>query len=116
MGVAPGARAGPGKFRPLDSALRLRAGAALCAARGAWLGWDCRATTGRFMVWSRMTMRFWNSASVALHATLNRMPAAMVFHVCVISGCCVILNLPVALLVGEALQRKTQSATHWRTW
>ncbi len=58
-----------------------------CAVCGAWLGsgWGCRATTGRFMVWSRMMMRFWNSASVAVHATLKRMPqyddATMVFHV-----------------------------------
>ena len=69
---------------------------------GAWLGsgWGCRATTGRFMVWSRMMMRFWNSASIAVHATLRRMSqhddATMVFHVYFISGCCVILNLPAA--------------------
>ena len=42
------------------------------------------------MVWSQMMMRFWNSASVAVHATLRRMSqkddAAIVFHVCLISG------------------------------
>ncbi len=36
-------------------------------------------------MWSRMMMRFWNSASVAVHATLRRMSqnddATMVFHV-----------------------------------
>ena len=51
-------------------------------------------------MWSRMVMRFWNSASVAVHATLRRMSqnddATMVFHVYFISGCCVIWNLPAA--------------------
>ena len=37
------------------------------------------------MVWSRMMMRFWNSASVAVHAALRRISqyddATRVFHV-----------------------------------
>ncbi len=50
-------------------------------------------------------MRFWNSASVVVHATLRLMSqkddAAMVFHVCLISGCCIIQTLPAALLVRK---------------
>ena len=61
---------------------------------GAWLG------LGWGWVWSRMMMRFWNSASVAVHATLSRMSqyddATMVFHVYFMSGCCFMLNLPAA--------------------
>jgi hypothetical protein len=45
---------------------------------GAWLGsgWGCRATT----VWSRMMMLFWNFASVAVHATLTRIPKRRRHH------------------------------------
>jgi hypothetical protein len=90
----------PGLFRPFGSALRLR---------GAWLasGLGCRATTGRFMVWPRMMMRFWNSASVAVHATLRRDDAAMVFHACFISGGCVNLNFLSALNVCPFYQIAT---------
>ncbi len=46
--------------------------------------------TGRFVVWLQMMMRFWNSASVAVHATLRRMfqndVTNMVFHVYFISA------------------------------
>ncbi len=50
------------------------------------------------MVWSRMMTRFWNTASVAVHAPLRRMSqnddAVMVFHIYLISaGYCVMLNL-----------------------
>ncbi len=78
------------------------------------------------MVWSQMMMRFWNSTSVAVHATLRRMyqndDAAMVLHVYFISGCCFILSLPAAFArayfkrpsgrppsKGQSLQRPTKT-------
>ncbi len=55
-------------------------------------------------------MRFWNAASVAVHATLRRMSQndddAMVLHVYFISGCCDILNLPAALALAYTSFRK----------
>ncbi len=57
------------------------------------------------MVWSRMMMRFWDSASVAVHATLilisQNDDATMVLHVYFIFGCCVILNLPAAFASAQ---------------
>ena len=77
-------------------------------------------------MWSRMMMRFWKSASVAVHAALRRMyqndDATMVFHVYFIFGCCIIWNLPAAFARaltsfrrppsnGPSLQRPTR---RWR--
>jgi hypothetical protein len=55
-----------------------------------------------------MMMRLWNSASVAVHATLSENDdATMVLHVYFISGCFVILNLPAAF--ARALQKLTSN-------
>ena len=53
--------------------------------------------TGRLRVWSRAIKRFWNSASVAAHATLRRISqyvdAIDVFHVWTTFGCHRMSNL-----------------------